>query len=101
MSVTAAQHLEKQPSEVRTYTMNFGNLMATGETISTIASVTSELRGGGSSNLVLASETISGQTVTLVISGGTHGRTYRVEIKITTSNGQTLEGDGILKVLDK
>ena len=100
-SVTAPQHLIKQPSETRTYTMDFANLMSTGETISSIDSVTSELRGGGSSNLTLSNETISSQTVTLDISGGTHCKVYVVEVQITTSNGQKLEGDGTLRISDR
>ncbi len=97
---TAPQHLRKQPFESRVYTMDFGNLMSTGETISTVA-VTSELRGGGSSTLSISSETISVQTILMTIGAGTNGKTYRVEVRVTTSGPQSLEGDGILRVSDK
>lgn len=98
VSVTAPQNLPKQASEIRTYSMDFSNLMASDETIATISSVSSELRGGGTSDLTLSSETISGQTVEVTISGGTKAKTYRIEIIITTSGGQTLEGDGLLRI---
>jgi hypothetical protein len=103
MSVTAPEHVEKQPSEKRSYTMDFSNLMATGETIESdpAPSVVSEKRGGGASDLTISDVTISGQTLTMWIEGGTHASVYRIEASITTSTGQELEGDGILKIRDK
>ena len=100
MAVTAPQILEKQPSETRTYSMLFNNLLATGETISSITSVTSELRGGGTSDLTISGETISGTAINFSIAGGTHGKVYRIEVKVVTSASETLEGDGILSVSD-
>ena len=101
MGVTASEHLEKQPGETRTYTMDFSNLMASDETIDSINTVTSELRGGGTSDLTLVNSAISGQTVLTTISGGTDRCRYRIMITITTSTSQVLQGDGILKVSDK
>ncbi len=97
-SSLSANNLIKQAQETRTYSMDFSNLMASTETISSITSVTSELRGGSTSDLTIASEAISGQTVTMVISNGTKSNTYRVEITITTSGLQILQGDGLLKI---
>lgn len=93
----SSNNLIKQASEIRTYSMDFANLMASDETIST-KSVTSELRGGGITDLTITSETISGQIITMVIAGGTKANTYRIEVIITTSGGSTLEGDGLLKI---
>ena len=98
VSSISSNNLIKQAEETRTYSMDFSNLMASTETISSIDSVLSELRGGGTSDLTLASETIVAQTVTLIISGGTKAHTYRVEITITTSGGSILQGDGLLKI---
>ena len=39
--------------------------------------------------------------VEMVISNGSDGETYRIEVLVTTSSSQTLEGDGILFVSDK
>jgi len=100
MSETAPRILEKQPSETKSFSMNFGGKMSTGETISSITSITNEYRGGGTGNLTISGESISSQTVTFNIAGGTHGRVYRIEILIVTSNSQILEGDGLLQVSD-
>jgi len=100
MSVTAPQQLEKQPAETRVFTIDFSSLLATGETI-TVDTVYSELRGGGTSDLTLANPSVSGQTVLVQISGGTDRAVYRVEVTVTTSTAQVLQGDGVLKITDK
>jgi len=99
-SVVAPQILTKQPWEKRYYSMDFENLMVSGETISTKV-VTSEVLGGGTTDLSITSDIISGQTVEMWIESGTHAKRYRVEVRVTTSLGQKLEGDGILKVRDR
>ena len=98
--VMAPQVLTKQPYESRFFNMDFSNLMEDSETISSIVSITSELIGGGDSDLILADETIDGQTVSFTISGGTNAKRYKIEIRIITSTTNHLEGDGILKVRD-
>lgn len=99
MSVTAPTVLYKQPSEVRTYTMDFTNLLGDA-TIASISSVTSELRGGGTSTLSLgpAEADETNKKVIFIVSGGAHRNTYRIEIIIISSDSQTLEGDGLLTV---
>jgi len=94
----APQNLIKQSSEILTFVMDFSNVLASDETITTIVSVLSELRGGGTSNLTVSSGTIVGKTVSMVISGGTRAQTYRIEVIITSSGGSTIEGDGLLKI---
>ena len=101
MAVTAPQVLEKQPSEKRQFTVNLANLMVTGETIASITSVTSELIGGGTTDLVITGSAISGQTVIMWIASGTHNNRYRIEVIVVTSTGAIIEGDGILKVSDR
>ena len=104
MGVTAPQHLTKQPSETRTFSIDFAALMSTGETIeasSPAPVVTSEITGGGTTDLTIGTPTISGQVVLFTILGGTNCQRYRVECVITTSSAQVLEGDGILRVKDK
>ena len=103
VSVTAPAFLTKQPGETRKYSMDFANLMATPETITSINSVNSELRGRGSSDLTITSTGtgVGGQTVTMNIAGGTHAKVYIIEALITTNSGQILEGDGTLKVEDR
>lgn len=101
MSLSAKQIVKKQPSETINVSMDFSNQLASDETISSIVQVTSELRGEGTSDLTITNEAVSGQTVTMTIAGGTNRKVYRVEVQITTSASQTLEGDGQLKVEEK
>jgi len=101
MAVTAPEYVEKQSGETRTYTMDFSNLMASDETIASITSVTSELRGGGTTDLTITGEAISSQTVTMKIAGGTDRKVYRIEVTIVTSGTQILIGDGMLRIMDK
>jgi len=96
--VTAPEHVVKQPSEVLQLTMGFANLLATGETISSITSIAIELRGGGVSDVTVYNEAVSGDTVVFWVSGGTNNTKHRIEIVVVTSLGQTFEGDGLLSV---
>jgi len=100
--VMAPNSLTKQPSEVRSYTMDFSNLMITGETITSIVSVTSSRIGGdGASELIITDKVIDGQTITMTIASGLNRQKYITEVIIMTSAGQTLEGDGMLQVKDR
>lgn len=98
--LTAPQQHTKQPGETIKYTMDFSAWLASTDTI-TDPVVTSELRSGcSSSDLTISSVAVSGQTVTMLISGGVAGKVYRIEVTVT-SGVQTLEGDGILKISTK
>ena len=99
-STLSKNNLVKQAGETRSYIMDFSNLMASDEIISTHVGSTSELRGGGSSDLSfgIISIPIAGQIITIPISGGTKSHTYRIEVTITTSGGATLQGDGLLRI---
>jgi hypothetical protein len=108
MGVTANQELCKQPAEKRKFGMEFAALMDTssGEVISSIDGITSETISGGTSDLTITSPAIANGVATsskveLWIAGGTAGLKYRIEILVTTSGGQILEGDGLLKVTDR
>jgi hypothetical protein len=100
MSVTAPTTLYKQPSEVRTYTMDFTNLLSSTGTIQSILSLNNKLRGGGESSLQLSASGIveEGKKINFVAASGEHRNTYRIEIVILSNDGQTLEGDGLLTV---
>ena len=58
MALTADQRLCKQPAENRKFEMDFTNVLAAGESISSITSITSEKVGGYTSDLSITSETI-------------------------------------------
>lgn len=96
----------KQPAEIRKFQMEFSNALAANETISSINSITYETLDGVSAGLSIAQTGIANglgtnSLVEMVISNGTDGETYRIEVLVTTSDSQVLEGDGILFVTDK
>ena len=104
--VTASERLYKQPSERRKFTMDFTSTLESSETISSLDSVTSESLDGGGTDLTIPaagySNTINSAAnkILLWVEGGTSGNTYRIEVQVTTTTGQKLEGDGILRVTD-
>ena len=90
--------LVKQPSENRVYVMDFSGLMSKGETI---ASVTSVTYTGPDVALTLSGPvTYSGVYAQQRIEGGTSGIKYKVTFVVTTSLGNTLQGEGLLQVKD-
>lgn len=101
-----ATRLCKQPAEIRKFQMEFFNALDTNETLSSIDSVDYETLDGVSSGLLITSTAINSgagpnSLVEMVIANGVDGETYRIEVLVTTSQSQTLEGDGILFVSDK
>lgn len=93
---TAQQRLRKTPTEIVIYTMDFSGKMDSDETISTVSSVT--ITPSGASHLVKDAQSISGQMVSLQFSAGVVETIYRVFVEVTTSAGQTLDGQGLLEV---
>lgn len=102
MAVTANQRLCKQPAEKRKFTMDFTNVLDTGETISSITSIASEKQGGYASDLSITSTGIvtGSEKCEMYIASGTLGSTYRIEVIVATTASQILEGDGILFITD-
>lgn len=96
-----------QPAEVRKFQMEFYNALASSETLTGIASINYEtLDGVYASGLSITQTGIANgigtnSLVEMVITSGTDGETYRIEVLVTTTDNQTLEGDGILFVSDK
>ena len=98
--VTAPETLCKQPAEKRRFQMDFSNLLASGETISSLTSISHAKIGGGTSDLTISGSTLDGSgKVSFWIEAGTAGR-YRIEALVVTSSSAILEGDGILSVKD-
>jgi hypothetical protein len=97
-----AEELYKQPSESRLYHFVFTNLLTADETISSINSVVQVNYGNvsGSSDLTIAGETNSTNTVQARLSGGTEDESYKLTALITTSDNNILELDGILHVTE-
>tara|TARA_Y100000004_G_C8786442_1_gene357296 strand:+ start:294 stop:557 length:264 start_codon:yes stop_codon:yes gene_type:complete len=86
--------------------MEFFNALDSSETINGISSVSYETLDGVSAGLSISQTGIAtgvgpDSLVEMVIANGSDGETYRIEVLVTTSTSQTLEGDGILFVSDK
>lgn len=96
--LTAKELLVKQPDEEIIYTMDFSVRIDEDVTINSVSSVTSELVSGGTSDLTISNAQVVDESVTMLIEGGTHGRTYRVEVAISLSTGEIFIGAGMLKV---
>ena len=84
------------------YCMDFSThqSMASGDTITGLPIVTSEIRGGFTSDLNITDISASGHYVCMWVSGGTALRTYKIEVLANTLNGLTLEGDGYITIGD-
>lgn len=95
--------LNKQPAEDKLFDFDFSGKMRDGDSITSVGSVTQEKLGlvSNSADLTLGSTAQSGQTGQVRISGGTDGEQYKIEMVVTTTDGDTLEGEGILTVRDK
>ena len=89
--------IKKKEGEKLAVGMDFGPWMQSGETISSINSVSTE-ECAGASALTFSNEVISGTNVNFFVEGGTAGIRYTVVVSITTSAGEILIGDGQLAV---
>lgn len=92
----ATQTLIKQPGENRLYSMDFAALLAEGETLDNVLSVAATPTG-----LTLSgSAAYSGSIAQQRIYGGTAGQLYKITFTVTTTSGNTLQGEGLLQVKD-
>lgn len=91
----------KTTASSRKVSFEFGQDLATGETISS-ASVTATVHSGtdaSPSSVVSGSATISGSKVTQLITAGTLGVTYVLSCSAATSASQTLVQQGYLTII--
>lgn len=96
---------KKDSGETRTYTWDFTNVLADGETLSSVTGVTvyeADSTGAyaSSSALTVGSTTLASPLVTAAVSGGVAGRMYVLECKCATSGGQAAIVTGGLSVHD-
>lgn len=105
---TELEMVEKQPSEEVFFTMDFTDDLMDGDTLTGIDDVSAANQGkvsgsgplntpsGGSNQQIENDKQISYKTT-----GGTDGEKYKVTIKASTNLGEKLEGDMIVRVVDK
>ena len=90
--------LTKQPAESRMFTMDFSGLLSPGETITGVTSVTYEEADGDATLTLSGAPTYSGVFASQRIAAGTANKVYKVTFLVTTSGGNTVEGEGLLQV---
>lgn len=87
--------LYKQPTETKIFDIEFEDQLASGDSLASITSVT-ESTGA----ITIASTSITGTKVRGTYSGGVDGTTYHIVAIVVTTNGETLEVDVYLAVVD-
>ncbi len=93
--LTSSDEVLKKSTEIINVSMNFTELLDDGVTI-----LTAEV-DINPTDVTVSAITIEAGIVYFVIAGGTSGTNYTVEVLITTSDNQTLIGEGPLKVRDR
>jgi hypothetical protein len=81
-------YIVKDPYAALDYSLDFTNWLPQGETL-TALSVTVETISGDASPLALDLSTNTTTVATAFLSGGTAGKIYNVEYRITTNNSKT------------
>ena len=91
---------EKDPGETITCGLDFVNILASGETISTASLSITTYAGTdtSASSLLSGSVSISGTQVLHNITGGLDGVTYRLRYVATSSSSRVYVGAGYLPV---
>ena len=94
--------LFKQPYEEIRLTMPCTPRMRDGDTVSNVDDVTvSNITNNGTGTVVAADQQTDGSSIQCTYSGGADKEDYKVTIKFTTTGGDKLEVDGLLKVREK
>lgn len=88
---------EKTPIEVKTYTNDFVNKVAVGETIAS-AIVTASVDGVNDPDMV-EDIVFTGTVVAFVLAGGDAGKTYDISVVATANSGMIYEDNGYLTIL--
>lgn len=82
----------KQPNETLDYDVDYSDWFATRS--DTPLSVATTVTTG----ITHVSSTIVGETVKVILSGGTSGTDYQITVRLTTAGGLVKEADFIVKV---
>jgi len=93
----------KQPSEAFTTGLEFSGKLPTGESLSSGTVTAYDPAGTDVSSTVLSgtTATISGTQALIKVWAGTHGVDYRIKFVLTLTNGDILEEDLTMKVINE
>lgn len=95
--------LTKQPWEELRYDMDFSGQMRDGDDLSSVSTVVVTNMGEvvGSDDVTASGETVSGDIAQVKLSGGTDLENYKITIRAITTDGDKIEGDGMLYVREQ
>lgn len=98
--MTVEMYSPKDPGETITYAMDFVNVLATGETISSASVGISVYRGtdASSASVLSGASSISGSQIRQVCTLGVDGVIYRLRFVASTSSARFLVAGGYLPV---
>ena len=97
-----------QPAESRLYDFQFEKNLGPGETLTSVAGVTQQEVDTSTTpptlkpttDLTLGSPTFSGTLGQVRVSTCVKGKRYKLEMDVTTSNGNTLQHEGLINCKD-
>lgn len=82
----------KQPTEVLDYFVDYSEWFSTRDDTPSSVATTAE------TGITHVSSTIIGETVRVVLSGGTDGQQYKITVRLTTAGGLVKEADFLVRV---
>ena len=88
--------LYKQPAETKTFFIECSNQLASGDSLASITSVVE-----ATATITIGTPAIVGTKVQATYAGGVDGTTYSIVATVVTTNGETLELDVYLRVIDE
>jgi predicted alpha/beta superfamily hydrolase len=91
---------EKQPWEERQLEFDSSRSLATGDSLASVVSVDVLLEGIVQSSMVSGSPTFVGNKVYQRVKGGDDGVEYSIRVRILTTNGDKIEDEITLQVVD-
>lgn len=84
---------QKQPRERRSYSITYEDALAPGDNLRKV-----EVLSVTPADLIVDQVTLLDPRVKLFADAGTDGTTYRIELLVTTEDGQTFEDEFTIKV---
>lgn len=85
---------KKQPGDEETISLEWSPRLASGDSLNSINSVTcTDGDGNDVTSSIIDSQAISGTKLYLKVINGSDGDVLRLEMKLTTTNGDIKEGD--------
>lgn len=96
-------NVEKQPWEERFWGIYYGDWLADGDSVGSVLPATVEcLSTPGDVALTVANTTVIDTTHTKVeVHGGTDGEKYKITVRATTTLGEGIEAEIVVKVKDR